>query len=232
MKPVRILAAAGTPLALAALLAGPAAAASSPKVSVRVEGKSRTLLQTKTVRTPSSGSITKGGAAKGSCSAGGTAAGALNVATHGNWNGTNSQSFGIEVTNVLGETDKFAAGHWWEFFLDNHPSSLGICSTKVKPGEQLLFAAVSSKAKAEFPIQLSVPTKATVGKPFAVKAFYFPGKSNKTKPLSGVKLAGVKGTTNAKGVTTVTATKAGKLSIVGSKRNEIRSAAATVAVAK
>jgi hypothetical protein len=96
----------------------------------------------------------------------------------------------------------------------------------------LLFAAVSSKAKAEFPIQLSVPAKATVGKPFQVKAFFFQGKSNKTKPLAGVKLSGVKSTTNAKGIATVTATKPGKLSIVGSKRNEIRSAAATVAVAK
>jgi hypothetical protein len=232
MKPVRILAAAGTPLALAALLAGPAVAASSPKVSVRVEGKSRTLLKAKVVKTPSSGSITKGGASKGSCPAGGTAAGALNVATHGKWNGTSSQSFGIEVTNILGETDTFAAGHWWEFFVDDHPSSLGICSTKVKPGQQLLFAAVSSKAKAEFPIQLSVPTKATVGKPFQVKAFYFPGKSSQTKPLSGVKLSGVSATTNAKGIATVTATKAGKLSIVGVKRNEIRSAAATVGVSK
>jgi hypothetical protein len=231
MKPVRILAAAGTPVALAALLAGPALA-KSPKVSVRVEGKTRTLLAAKTVTTPSKGSITKGGAAKGSCPAGGTAAGALNVATRGNWNGTDSQSFGIEVTNILGETDKFNAGHWWEFFVNDHPSSLGICSAKVKPGQQLLFAAVSSKAKAEFPIQVSAPSRATAGKPFQVKAFYFPGKSNRTKPMSGVKLKGVKGTTNAKGVATVTATKAGKLSIVGSKRNEIRSAAATVAVSK
>jgi hypothetical protein len=50
--------------------------------------------------------------------------------------------------------------------------------------------------------------------------------------MPGVKLVGVKGTTNAKGVATVTASKAGKLSIVGSKHNEIRSAAAAVAVSK
>jgi hypothetical protein len=232
MKPVRILAAAGTPVALAAVLAGPALAASPVKVSVRVEGKSKTLLAARSVKTPTSGSITKGGAAKGSCPAGGTAAGALNVATRGKWGGTNSQGFGIEVTTILGETDKFSAGHWWEFFVNDHAASLGICSQKVVPGDQLLFAAVSSKAKAEFPILLSAPKKATVGKSFAVKASYFPGKSNKSKPLAGVKLKGIKGTTNSKGVATVTASKAGKLSIVGSKRNEIRSAAATIAVSK
>ena len=231
MKSVRILAAAGAPVALAALLAGPALA-KSPKVSVRVEGKSRTLLQTKTVRTPSKGSIVKGGAAKGSCPAAGTAAGALNTATRGKWKGTVSQGLGIEVTSILGETDTFNAGHWWEFFVNDHPSTRGICSTRVKPGQRLLFAAVSSKAKAEFPIQLRVPSKTTVGTPFVVKAFYFPGASNKTKPMAGVKLTGVKGTTNAKGVATVTATRPGKLSIVGSKRNEIRSAAARVSVAK
>ena len=232
MKPVSLVAAGGTSLALAALLAGPALAASPVKVSVRVEGKSRTLLKTKTVKTPSSGSITKGGAAKGSCPAGGTAAGALNVATKGKWNGTDSQSFGIEVTNILGETDKFAAGHWWEFFVNDHAASLGICTQKVKPGDQLLFAAVASKGATEFPIVLSAPGKATVGRAFQVKAFYYPGKGGKTKPLAGVKLSGVKAQTNAKGVATVTPAKAGRLSIVGSKRNEIRSAAATVAVSK
>jgi hypothetical protein len=229
MKPIRILAAAGTPVALAAVLAGPALAA-SPKVSVRVEGKSRTLLQTKTVKTPSSGSITKGGAPKGKCPAGGTAAGALNVATKGKWGGSFS-SFGILVTNVLGETQKFNAGHWWEFFFNNHAASLGVCAQKVKPGNQLLFAVVPSK-RTEFPIVLSAPAKATVGRAFQVKAYYFPGKGNKTKPLSGVKLSGVKGTTNGKGMATVTPTKAGKLSITGAKQNEIRSAAAAVRVSK
>jgi hypothetical protein len=229
MKPVRILAAAGTPVALAAVLAGPALAA-SPKVSVRVEGKSRTLLPTRSVTTPSSGSITKGGAPKGSCPAT-SGAGALNVATHGNWGGKYSSGLGIEVTNILGETDVFAKGHYWEIFVNDRAASVGICDQKLKPGNQLLFAAAPAKGTV-FPIVLSIPAKATVGKPFAVKAFYFPGKSGKTKPLSGVKLKGVKGTTNAKGVATVTANTAGKLSIVGSKQNEIRSAATTVAVSK
>jgi hypothetical protein len=228
MKPVRILAAAGAPVALAAFLAGPAVA-KSPKVSVRVEGKSKTLLQAKTVRTPSKGAITKGGAAKGSCPASGTAAGAFNVATKGDWSAKNF-SFGLQVNSILGESVNNKT-RYWEFFVNDHVASKGVCDQKVKAGDRLLFADVPVKGGAEFPIQLKAPAKATVGTPFRVKAFYFPGASKKTKPLSDVKLKGIKGKTNAKGVATVTATKAGKLSIVGSKRNEIRSAAVRVSVA-
>ena len=89
-----------------------------------------------------------------------------------------------------------------------------------------------AKGAAEFPIVISAPAKATAGTSFQVKASYYPTKSKTAKPLAGVSFTGVKGTTNAKGVATVTATKAGKLSLVGSKSGEIRSAAATVAVSK
>jgi hypothetical protein len=229
MKSVPILVAAGTPVALAAVLAGPALA-KSPKVSVRVEGKTRTLLAAKTVTTPSKGSITKGGAKNGSCPAIGTAAGAFNVATKGNWSGK-SFSFGLEVNSILGEAVNNKT-RYWEFFLNDHVASNGICEQRVKAGDRILLADVPLKGGTEFPIQLTVPAKATVGKSFQVKAFYYPGKSNKTKPLSGVKLAGVKGTTNANGVATVSTMKAGKLSIVGSRRHEIRSAAATVSVSE
>jgi hypothetical protein len=229
MKPARILVAAGAPVALAAALAGPALAAKPAKVTFRVEGKSKTLLGTKAVTTPTSGSITKGGAKPGSCPAGGTAAGAFNKATKGNWSGK-AFSFGLEVNTILGETVNNKT-RYWEFFVNDHSATKGICDQKVKPGDQLLFADVSTKGKA-YPIQLSVPTEATVGKSFRVEAFYFPGTGNKTKPLAGVKLSGVKGTTNAKGVVTVTPTKAGRLNISGSKQNEIRSAVSTVAVSK
>jgi hypothetical protein len=102
----------------------------------------------------------------------------------------------------------------------------------VKSGDQLLFANVPAKGAPEFPIVISAPAKATAGTSFQVKASYYPTKSNTAKPLAGVSFKGVKGTTNAKGVATVTATKTGKLSLVGSKAGEIRSAVATVAVGK
>jgi hypothetical protein len=231
MKRIGILAVAAAPVAAATLLAAPAFAGAQTKVSFRVEGVSKTLLPAKTVPVPTGGSITKGGTPQGACPAN-SAAGAFNTATGGNWGGTYSSGLGIEVTKILGETGIFSKGHYWEFFVNNHAASVGICDQKTKSGDQLLFANVPAKGAGEFPIVISAPAKATAGSSFQVKASYYPTKSNTAKPLAGVSFTGVKGTTNAKGVATVTATKAGKLSLVGSKSGEIRSAAATVVVSK
>jgi uncharacterized protein DUF4430 len=231
MKRIAILAAAGAPVAVAALLAAPAFAGAQTKVSFRVEGVSKTLLPAKSVTVPTGGSITKGGTPAGACPAN-SAAGAFNAATGGNWSGTYSSGLGIEVTKILGESGVYSKGHYWEFFVDNRAASLGICSQKVKSGDQLLFANVPAKGAAEFPIVISAPAKATAGTSFQVKASYYPTKSKTAKPLAGVSFTGVTGATNAQGVVTVTATKAGKLSLVGSKPGEIRSAAATVVVSK
>jgi len=229
MKRIGILAAAGAPVAVVALLAAPAFAGAQTKVSFRVEGATKTLLPAKTVTVPSNGSITKGGAPKGSCPEAGTAAGALNVATHGDWTGKDF-SFGIEVDSILGEKVNNTS-RYWELFDNNHVADEGICDLKVKSGDQLLFASVLTRGK-EYPIVIKAPSRAIVGKPFQVKAYYYRGTSNATTPLPGVAFTGVKGTTDVKGVATVTASKAGKLSLVGSKLGEIRSAAATVAVSK
>jgi hypothetical protein len=228
MKRIGILAAAGIPVAVAAVLAAPALGAGS-KVSFRVEGATKTLLPATTVAVPSSGSITKGGTPKGSCPEAGTAAGAFNVATRGDWTGKDF-SFGIEVNSILGESVDNRS-RYWELFDNNHVANAGICDLKVKGGDQLLFASVPTRGK-QYPIVLKTPSKATVGKPFEVKAFYYRGASAATTPIPGVSFSGVKGTTNVKGVATVTATKAGKLSLVGSKLGEIRSAAAAVVVSK
>src|SRR6202044_2084200 len=168
------------------------------RASFRVEGVSKTLLPAKSVTVPTSGSITKGGTPKGSCPAT-TAAGAFNVATRGNWSGTYSSGLGIEVTKILGETGIYSKGHYWEFFVNNHAASVGICDQKVSSGDQLLFANVPAKGAAEFPIVISAPAKATAGSSFQVKASYYPTKSNPPKPLAGVSFTGVKGTTNATG---------------------------------
>ena len=228
MKRIGILAAAGVPVAVAAVLAAPALGAGA-KVSFRVEGATKTLLPATTVAVPTSGSITKGGTPKGSCPEAGTAAGAFNAATRGDWTGKDF-SFGIEVNSILGESVNNRS-RYWELFDNNHVANAGICDLKVKRGDQLLFASVPTRGK-QYPIVLKAPSKATVGKPFQVKTFYYRGASNATTPLPGVSFTGVKGTSNVKGVATVTATKAGKLSLVGSKLGEIRSAAATVVVSK
>ena len=128
-----------------------------------------------------------------------------------------STGLGIEVTKILGETGIYSKGRYWEFFVDNHAASLGICDQKVKSGDQLLFANVPAKGAAEFPIVISAPAKATAGTLVPVKASYYPTKSQHGQAVGGCRASPGKGTTNAQGVATVTATKAGKLSLVGSK---------------
>jgi hypothetical protein len=223
MKLRRISAVAGMVAALGLICSGPALAGTS--VSVRVEGLKRSLLPATTVTAPTSGTIRKGG---GSCRAA-SAAGALNIATKGKWNGTFSTGLGIEVTQILGETRVYSKGAWWELFAGNRSASVGVCDLKLHRGEALLFAAVPAKGTT-YPLIVTAPKTATKGTPFTVKAFYDTGAGTKTKPVTGVTFAGLSGRTNKKGIATLTASKTGKVSIVGSAKGYIRSAADTVKV--
>ena len=224
----RFLIAAAMPSAIGLAAAGSAVAATT--VSVRVEGGAKTLVAAK-VKAPASGSITKGGTPAGACRAN-SAAGALDVATHHNWDGSYSSGLGIEVNTILGTTYSFSKGAYWGFYVNDHFASKGVCDTAVKPGEQLLFARVPAKGKTPRPLVIRAPAHATVGSSFTVKAFDYPGKGKATKPVSGVRFTGASGRTNARGVAHLTARRAGKLRLVGSRRGVIRSAAVTVTVGR
>ncbi len=120
-----------------------------------------------------------------------------------------------------------ARGGYWEFFVNNHAASVGICDQKVKSGASAAVRLGAGQGRAGVPDrdQRARQGDRRHGRS-RVKASYYPTKSNTAKPLAGVSFTGVKGTTNAQGVATVTATRAGNLSLVGSKPGEIRSAAA------
>jgi hypothetical protein len=215
---------AGAILALALACAGTALAAAT-SVSVRVEGLKRTLLPATTVRTHS-GSVEKGGAPAGACPAT-TAAGALDVATKDKWNGTYSASsgLGIEITQILGETHIYSPkGYYWSIFVDNRYATAGICGLKLHTGEQLLFAPAPAKGTLSA-LVLKAPSTATAGKPFKVKAFYYPSTKSAPKPVAGVTFAGASGTTNKQGIATLTASKSGKLTLTGSAKGYVRTSA-------
>jgi hypothetical protein len=242
MKLRRYLMATAVPVAVAVACAGPAFAAATD-VSVRVEGTSRTLLSTRTVAAPTTGSITKGGTPSGECPAT-SAAGALTAATHGNWNGTYSSGLGIEVTDILGTNAVYDHGSYWEFFVNDRAASEGVCDTKLKAGEQLLFAQVPAKGKSELPIVVTAPETVHAGKPFDVKTFVYTGKGNATRAVkahfSATHIAGSShtaslgaGSSNARGVSRLTlAPGATTYSLTASAKGEIRSAAVTVKVIK
>jgi hypothetical protein len=100
MKRRSFLALGGASLALAVA----PAVAFAAKVSVRIEGATRTLQAVRTVSTPS-GSITKFGAPSGACPAA-SALGALNTATHGRWKGKFYASYN---DYLIGSITKFGA---------------------------------------------------------------------------------------------------------------------------
>lgn len=216
------LALAAAPTA-AATAAAPASSASGPAVSVRVEGVKKTLLAPTTTH-GESGSITKG---SGSCS-GWSALGALDAATKHRWNGTYSSGLGIEINQILGETDVFAHGHWWEIFVNNRPASLGACDIKLRAGERLLFAAVPSKGNVAL-LGLRGPSKVTAGRAFTLHVVAYDAKG-RAKPVSGVHVAGASKPSDAHGLVTVTESHRGTAHFVASGTGYIRSAPLAVKV--
>jgi Domain of unknown function (DUF4430) len=132
----------GTTLALAtaqvATAAAPhASAVAGPKVTITIQGRTKTLLATKTVQV-GSGSITRGGAPAGKCPAD-SAQGALNVATHGNWKGKWYASYNeYYITAILGDTET-TKKYYWGFYVNGKSSSKGACDVKLKAGDKLVF---------------------------------------------------------------------------------------------
>jgi hypothetical protein len=227
MKISRFAALAGVAAVLVLALSAPALGAKSA-VTVRVEGVKRTLEPATTAHSES-GSITKGGTPAGTCP-GSSGAGYFDSATHHNWNGTYSSGLGVEITTVLGETHKFTSPDYWSVWLNNRFATAGLCDLKLKPGDQLLLAPAPVKGTT-YPIILSAPARAKVGSPFTVKASYFKSSKGAATPLAHAKVTRAGAVTDKHGATTVTATKAGKLTLVASLKGYIR-AEATVTVTK
>jgi hypothetical protein len=214
---------------LVASMATLASGASSSKVTVRVEGLSRTLLPPKTV-TAHPGWITRFGAPTGRCPET-SAAGALDVATKHGWGGKFESSFGdYEITSILGETHTFTSKDFWEIFVNNVAASAGACASPLRPGEQLLFAAVPQKGT-EYPMAIKAPSAATVGHPFDVEVVWFNAKG-KAEPLAGatVSVAGRSGKTNGHGVVPLTPSHPGTFVLTADRAGYIRAVPATVHV--
>jgi hypothetical protein len=214
-------------LAVCATAAG--ASAGATKVTVRIEGSARTLLPTTSLRVPGSGFITKGGAPRGVCSAD-SGAGALNVATKGRWAGSFSSSFNdYLVTKILGKTESGKTAYW-EVLVNNVAAQTGICQIKPRPGDRLVFAAVSLKSKG-FALTTTAPASAGAGKPFAVKVMFVNAKGV-ARPLGGATVSGggAKARTNRKGIAKLTEARTGTITLKATKMGYVRAAPVTIKV--
>jgi hypothetical protein len=206
-------------LAGALLIAGlaTASAAAKPTVTVRIEGKNKTLLPATAVTPPGAGRVSLAGR---SCPAA-TGAGALALATHSRVSGKWS-SLGLEVEKIFGESDDFTkTSSWWELFVNNVAATTGICDVKLHPGEQILFAAVPDKGTA-YPLELRAPRQAKAGDPFTVTVRAFDAKG-KAKALAGAKVDGQ--TTNAHGTARITLAHAGTVTLTATSKGHVRAEA-------
>jgi len=136
------LATLGSALALATAQVATAATARSsalagPKVTITIQGKNKTLLATETVQ-GRSGWITRGGAPSGKCSAD-SVQGALNVATHGQWQGKWYASYKeYFITGILGDKET-TKKYFWGLYVNGKSASKGACDIPLKSGQKLLF---------------------------------------------------------------------------------------------
>jgi Domain of unknown function (DUF4430) len=225
----KFLALSGAVLASLLALAPAAGASHDPApVTIRIEGKTKTLLASTDVKTHP-GSITVGGAPKGACPAK-SAQGALDVATDHKWSGKWYGKYDeYEIFTILGDHES-GTKYFWEIFVNNVAATAGACEIKLKPGDRLLFAAVSVKGIA-YPTALIAPSHAVANQPFKVKVVYYNAKG-KAKPLAGavVSVKGHSAKTGSNGTITLTGDSAGTYSISESKSGYVRAVPVTVHV--
>jgi hypothetical protein len=177
-----------------------------------------------------SGSITKGGTPAGKCLAA-SAAGALDAATHHNWNGSWSAKYqALSVTAILGEKHLLTptSKDYWSVWVNNGYSPSGVCGIKLKAGEQLLFAAVPDKG-VEYPLVLEMPTHAAAGQTFHAKVIYY-NATGKAKPVAGatVSVNGHSGATSSNGTVPLSTGSPGTYVFHATKHGFIRAATVTV----
>jgi hypothetical protein len=227
MKRIHKFALCGVTLA-AVLAPSGALAAPGPKVTVRVEGRTRTLLATSVVQTHT-GFVTRSGAPMGACSAA-SAAGALDLATRHRWAGPYETSYAdYLIQSIFGERQTGNA-YYWGIWIDNRYSSAGICGTKLRSGDRLLFA-VDAIAHHEHPIELVTPRTARAGRSFSAKVMWF-SDAGVAKRLAGARITGtgVNVLTNGHGTANVTASHAGSLVLRAARARYIRAEPVRVGV--
>lgn len=120
---------------------------------------------------------------------------------------SDSFDFGLALCGIGSGIAKGSSS--WYLKVNHKGSMVSVDTTKIKAGDEVLFALAKSDPKTfAYPEELAlvVPAKATAGMAFTVTAYSYDEKG-KRKPAAGVKVSGAAGVTAANGKTTVTVTK-------------------------
>jgi len=203
-----------------------AAATSATAITVRVEGTTKTLVPTTAVRLGSA-SIVKDGKTADSC-AGQSAAGALELATHGDWNGTWSASYkAYFLTSIEGLSFPSTGAEYWAFWVNDAPSASGICGYHPKPGDSLLFFPDCYGKKCPQSagvLGVKAAAVATIGRPYTVSVTaYSDAKGTPSKAAGAtVSAGGATAKTAANGTAMLSFTRAGRFTLQVTKPNAIR----------
>jgi hypothetical protein len=219
---------------LSLALATVARAAGPATVTVRVEGQERTLLAATTVTTNTT-PVDKDGKPLDTCS-GTSAAGALDQATSGNWSGTYFEGLGYSAETILGESHSFesgaAANIFWSFWLNNAPSTLGICEVQLNPGDSILlfpecFSETGACPAAPNPLGISAPSVAEAGSPVTVAVSSYANANGAASPAAGatVSAGATSATTDAGGHATLTLSQTGNVTLDVTAPDSIRTEA-------
>ncbi len=210
---------------LLALSVSVAHAAAGPTVTIRIEGENATLVPRTSVTT-STDPIAHGDHCPGT-----SVAGAIEVATHGNWD---AKSF---TNTIAGETHPnppdFSRSDYWSSWLNNKVGN-GICADLLQPGDDVLVLANFSGPPPDFPptvVPLMVedaPAVAQRGAPFTVTAVEYrpdalgsPGTGTRT-PAAGVTIAvgGANAVTGPDGRATLALPANGSVTLQATKGHE------------
>jgi Domain of unknown function (DUF4430) len=217
--------------ALAAILAlsaaGSSAASTAAKpITLRVEGTTTTLLAATPVKL-NSAAVAKDGKSADSC-AGTSAAGALEVATHGDWQGTWSASYhSYFLTGIEGQSFPSTGAEYWAFWVNDVPSSAGICSYHPKPGDSILFFpdCYGKKCpKSAGVLGVKAAAVATVGRPYTVAVTAYSDAKGAPSQADGATIAGggASGKTKASGIADLTFAQSGRFTLKVTKPNAVR----------
>jgi hypothetical protein len=214
-------------------------AAAPVKVTVRIEGASRTLLPTTTVHVHI-GRPVSSGSSRHACRSK-SALGALQAATRGRWSGSwSAGARGYLVPTILGDTES-GASSYWELFVDNVAATTGVCAVRLHSGERLLFAAVPTAATA-LPIAIKLLSQPVSRKPFLVQVLYY-NVRGAAIPLAGASVTATtvnnrprhhvvsRGETGASGTVELTVSRLGLIELGASKPGYVRAALVAAQVA-
>lgn len=156
-------------LAALATPIGVSAAAASGRVTVRVEGRSKTVLVRRHVRIRS-GWVVKDGHGWGVCPRA-SAQGALASRTRGHWSGTWSSAYDEWFITKIHGVGPGTTSRWWELFVDGRQAQSGACQQSLSSGDHILFALVSGNG--EDALGIRTRHRQAPGSRFRIRVFYY-----------------------------------------------------------